>query len=185
MAAGNEIDAFIRSALEALRHGRIRAVLSLHAATPDSLDSAQAMELVGISHARLRHADEARAAFERAIRLDPKRVSAHYNFALFLAGQGALDDAVEENGVALFLQPDHAEAEALQHALAVRVRERTDHGTEGFAVVSADAGGVSSPSPAFARLVCAMCGAPNFVTARTCKRCGSLLPETDPIIPVE
>lgn len=173
----------VRDALKKKQPGQAVPILkSLLARLPDH---AEAWELLGVTHAMAGHAPAARRAFEEATRHNPHRASAHFNFALFLAGIEALDEAVQENNVALYLAPTHPGALALQKTLAERIHFRAYTAEEGFTAVGKGNGPSRDPGAAWNRLACPTCGAQNFVTARTCARCGDYLPEVEEIVPVE
>ena len=56
---------------------------------------------------------------------------------------------------------------------------------ENFAVVDSDTQRLNDPEAAWSKLICENCGAMNFVTARTCSRCGIYLHGEREVIPVE
>lgn len=148
-------------------------------------NNARAHELMAIAQTQAGNREAARAAFLRSTQCDPRSASAHYNFALFLSDSNDLDEAAEENSAALYLKPDHPGALALQKKLAERIRFRAYTVDEPVALVGTAPTQRLQPSGEWNKLECTCCGAKNHITARTCSRCGNMLPEMDEIIPVE
>jgi tetratricopeptide (TPR) repeat protein len=176
----------LRAARAALKRKQAGpAVRHLDSLLARERDHAEAWELLGIAHTMAGDVPAARRAFEEATRRAPQRASAHYNFALFLAGINELDEAVLENQAALYLAPTHSGALSLQRTLAERIRFREHTADVGFAAVGKGAGPSRDPEAAWNHLECPICGARNFVTVRVCARCGNLLPEAEEIVPVE
>jgi Flp pilus assembly protein TadD len=160
------------------------AAQQLRAILQQTQGHAEAYELLGIACSQINKRDEAREAFENAIRFGQNRVSAHYNFALFLANINEIEQANEEILVALYIAPDHAGALALQKKLSQQLQERRYTSEQGFAVVTERKDALHHPDAKWAGLLCNHCGASNFITARICVRCGHLI-EDRPIQPVE
>ena len=124
-----------RAALQRRHHWvAVPAFKAVVEADPDNVD---AYGLSGIAQSLANNPTAARAAFLRATRLEPGRVSAHFNFALLLYTNNDLDEAAEELQTTLFLDPDHARAVELQKQLNERLKFRDVTHEEGFAVVGA------------------------------------------------
>jgi tetratricopeptide (TPR) repeat protein len=173
-------------ARSALRRGQAaQAIAALSHLTNSGQVTPEIQELLGVAHTMAGNASAARAAFQQALTLDRSRASAHYNYALFLMAQNELDEAAEENDAALYLSPQHAGALNLRKQLSQKLFDRRYVSEEGFAAVGNGGDRIKSPSEQWAKLECPMCGGKNFITARTCSRCGGLLPEIDEIIPIE
>ena len=64
---------------------------------------------LGEAHRKLKHFNEAEAAYRRAIETDANHAGAHNNLGLILQETGRIDDAIRELERALELQPDFAE----------------------------------------------------------------------------
>jgi|SRR5579872_1575817 len=172
-----------RAALQNKRPGEaVQHLKSLLAVEPDN---AEAHEYLGIAHTLAGNHVAARQAFQNATRLGPGRASAHFNYALFLFNSQELDEATEENCVALLIAPTHAGALALQKQLQEKIRFRDYTAEEGLAVVGTRPLAPAQPSDEWKRLQCPYCGGMNYVTAKVCKKCNSLIPEMEEIIPVE
>lgn len=160
------------------------AVQQLRALLQQTQDHAEAYELLGIAYSQINKREEAREAFENAIRYGQDRASAHYNFALFLANMNEIEQANEEIQAALYIAPEHAGAIALQKKLSQQLQERRYTSEQGFAISTEQKDALHHPSAKWAGLLCHHCGASNFITARICVRCGHLI-EDRPIQPVE
>jgi Flp pilus assembly protein TadD len=143
------------------------------------------LELLGIARAKTGDLDGACAALEEATRRAPSDPSPHYNYAMLLAHMGRLDDAAGEIDVTLYLAPDHPGARTLQQNVAMRLRNRAHRSDDAFRTVDVRPDPVGRPASEWARLECQSCGAPNFMTARVCRRCGSLLSQDEPVTPLE
>lgn len=128
----------------------------------------------------------ARDAFCRSTDLQPSSATAHYNYAVFLAHTGELEDAIVEADTALYLSPRHEGAQKLRGSLAGRIRDKHNRASlDGR--LPGHAAPVAQPrelSP-WERLPCQSCGALNHVTSRTCVRCSALLSQDKPITPME
>ena len=163
------------------------AISQLSALLSQEPDHAEAYELLGIAYSLADNTAQACQAFERSTQLAPSRVSAHYNYALVLLQANELDQAEEENRVARYLDKSHVGAIRLEETIGKRIRERDVLHTAGddFALIGSGPDIMRNPSEPWAQLICEWCGAKNFVTARTCRRCGSLIPEVKEIVPVE
>src|SRR5207247_2594273 len=98
--------------------------------------SAELAELLGLAHAEIGNKSAAIRSLEDATKLDPRRVSAHYNLALLLSSDNRIEDAIEENQAALFLSPTHGPALELATVLRRRMRDKISHSAEDFGVVS-------------------------------------------------
>lgn len=178
----------IDAAKAALRRGEpLAAVALLRTALAENPANAEVAELLGIAQIQSGNRDAALDAFRQATELEPGRASAHFNFSLVLSqDKDALDEAIEENQAALLINPSYAQALALQDALRKKVQERAWRSDEDFAVVQVgDVDPRHQADGEFVKLECPVCGGMNFSTARVCRRCGSLIPEMEEIVPVE
>ncbi len=92
---------------------------------------------------------------------------------------------MEEVEAALLIKPDYAGARDLRQQLSARIKDQNCHVEEGFAVVSPGANPLTQSQGRWAQVKCPSCGAMSFITARTCSRCGSLLPEVDDVVVLE
>ncbi len=72
---------------------------------------------LGVAEASAGRPQQARAAFERAVALDPRLTEARVNLARVLAKLGDRDGAREQLDAALELRPDDAQARAMRDAL--------------------------------------------------------------------
>jgi tetratricopeptide (TPR) repeat protein len=170
----------------ALKRGEpLAAIVQIRAHLSVSGDSGEAQELLGIAHFHAGNHALAVEAFEAATNLDPRRASAHYNYALYLDTAGQLDDSIAELQAALFLRPDYGAALTLQEKLRSKLKDRYGHSDENFAVIESRANPLKQTDSEWAKIKCVSCGSMNFITARSCARCGSYLPEVEEIIPVE
>lgn len=173
-------------AKQALRKGEgLAAIVHLKQATRQDPENAEALELLGIAHEQEGQRHAALEALARATELDPRRATAHYNYGLILSENGMIDEAMEEVQAALMIRPDYAAAMELHKTLARRLKDRFCRSAEDFEVRSSTVDPLAAPSDEWAKLKCESCGGMNFITARTCVRCGSYLPEIAEIIPVE
>lgn len=171
-----------RAALQRKHHWV--AVPALQAVVDAEPNHVEAYELMGIAQTFADNPTAARQAFIQATRRDPQRVSAHFNFALFLFNLNDLDEAVEEVIATLYLSPAHTGALALEKQLQEKIKFRDHTADEGFALVGSrppDTGSLS----ALRNLQCPTCGGLNLVSAKVCKKCNSFIPEMPDIIPVE
>jgi tetratricopeptide (TPR) repeat protein len=181
-AARSQLHA-VRAALQQGQSGQ--AVNLLKELVNAGTATAEAYELLGMALAMTGNSAAARKAFIESTHKDPSRISAHYNYAVFLAATGDLDEAAEENRTVLFLSPQHPGALALQKKLLQRLRERDFTSEEGFAVVGSGIDPSKNPSGILGKMKCPICGGANIVTARVCQRCGSLIPEMEELVQVE
>ncbi len=173
-------------ARQALRAGEPqKAVAYLKAALGAAPADAEVLELLGIALAQAGNGKSAVEALRRATEADPRRASAHYNYALMLSQNGHIDDAMEEVQAALFIKPDYAGALDLQEKVAARLKDRHCRSDENFAVVGSSVNPLSQTSDTWAKIECVSCGGMNFITARTCSRCGAYLPEEKEVIAAE
>lgn len=170
-----------------LRNGQVfRALQTLEYLAVSGPAQAEVLELLGVARAKTGDLDGACDALERATSCEPGAASPHFNYAVLLAQMGRLDDASAEIDVTLYLEPNHTGALALQQNVAVRLRDRRNRTHHSFAVVAQHRPDpVASPATEWARLKCQSCAAMNFVTARTCRRCGALLSQDEPVVPLE
>lgn len=160
--------------------GYLQYVLADH---PENVD---ALELMGIAYEQAGCRQRAIDILSRVTQLAPGRASGHYNLALILAeDKDKLDDAIEENQTALVIKKDHAGALDLQAKLNRRLNDRNWRSDENFAVVEGDGQRLNNPEASWSKLICENCGAMNFVTARTCSRCGIYLHGEKEVIPME
>lgn len=178
----------IQSARAALqRRQPFTAIPYLMSYLSENPSAADAHELLAIAHTMSGNRQAARQSFRQATRLAPGRASAHFNYAVFLAdgSPDELDEAVEETATTLFITPGHAGALDLRKRLEEKLRFRDYTADEGFALVGR--GGLAEGQQAgiWKSLVCPICGGMNYVSAKVCKKCNSLIPEMDEIIPVE
>ncbi len=150
----------------------------------DGSGTAEVMELAAMAHAMIGNQAAATKFFRQATVIEPDRVSAHYNFAIFLTAVKEFHEASEENQTVLYLKPEHTGALDLQKRLEVLVRERDLVSEEGFQPVGREV----DPSKVTARwsnLLCPKCGGKNTMTSRVCSKCGSFITEMPEIIPLE
>jgi tetratricopeptide (TPR) repeat protein len=175
----------IRTARQWLQRGRPDRAVEVLKQVLTEEETAEGCELLGIAQSMCGNGKAARAAFQMATRLEPGRASAHYNYAVILADANELDEASTENNTALYIDPAHAGANALQQQLKRRLQERDYTSHLGFEAVGRGEDVTKATVGRWANLDCPICGAKNFMTARTCTRCGSLIPEMDDVIPVE
>jgi tetratricopeptide (TPR) repeat protein len=173
-------------AKNALRRGEgLAAIVHLKQALAVDPENAEAFELLGIAHEHEGDRTAALKALATSTEIDPRSASGHYNYGLVLSEAGKLDEALEEVQAALIIRSDYAAARDLHSALARRLKDRFCRSDEGFAVLSSKVDPLANPSEDWAKLKCESCGGMNFITARTCARCGSYLPEIAEIVPVE
>lgn len=174
-----------RAALQ--RRQPLAAIPSLNLHLAQNPDCAEAYELLGIAHVLSGNRQAARQAFRQATRLAPGRASAHFNYALFLADGSPeeIDEAVEENATTLFISPEHPGAMALRKRLEEKIRFRDYTADEGFSLVGRGGLGTGQQAGVWKSLVCPICGGMNYVSAKVCKKCNSLIPEMNEIVPVE
>jgi tetratricopeptide (TPR) repeat protein len=161
------------------------AIAELKPAISNGSRSGELMELVGVAHGMAGNASAARAAFEEATRLDPGRVSAHYNYAVILSRDGELEMAVEEANTALYIDPKHAGAAQLKQQVTQQIQDRKRLGEEVFRTVGREASMDARTSGAVSQLKCLVCGKTNLFTARVCRHCGTFIKEMPDIVPVE
>lgn len=142
--------------------------------------------LLGVALMQSGNLPAAREAFSRSTDLQPSSATAHYNFAVFLAHTGELEDAIVEADTALYLAPRHEGAQKLRATLAGRIRDKHNR-----ASLDGRMPGLAKPTVAqgdlkpWERLPCQSCGALNHITSRTCCRCSVLLSQDKPVIPME
>lgn len=148
-------------------------------------NSAEALELLGVAAAKGNRPEEALRAFERATIAEPGRVSAHYNYAVLLEKIGNLEEASGEARVVLMLAPQHSGAKALYGRVATRIRDKANHGEGQFVARGVGEDPRKQPPRPAVALICPGCGATNFPTAITCRRCGALIPGDQPVTPIE
>lgn len=172
-----------RAALDA--GDALTAIVELTSIVKSDPANAEAWEWLGVAQHRAGNLESARGALERAIVLVPQRARAHLHLARILRQLRELDTAVQEVQAALLLDPLDPDAQRLQQELAQDIRSVRDHTSDGFAVVKPAPNPLQQPPGAWARIPCPVCGFRNFITARTCARCGSLLPEGEDVRPVE
>jgi len=182
----HDTSAAIAAARQALRRNDpVAAVATLEAAMADAPDCPALLECLGIALWSAGRRKEALHALDRAAAADRSRPSAHYNYALVLAAEHQVDEALEEVDAALYLSPAHSGARALREHLSRRIRYRQRTSEEGFEVRPREAAPGQRVPGAWSNLECRSCGARNLVTARTCARCGSRLPEEDETVFME
>ena len=171
---------------QALKRGEWLAALvhvkAFLAADPENVEG---QELLGIAHAQNGERHSAIAVLSDVVEKNPGRVSAHYNLALLLNEDNKIDEAMEEVHAALYIKPDHAGATHLQETISRRLKDRYCRSDENFAVVENRFDPLTQSKEEWAKIPCVSCGAMNFITARTCSRCGSYLPEDEELTPVE
>ncbi len=176
----------LEGARAAIRRGEpLVAIVQVKAHLSVTEDSSEAQEVLAIAHYQAGNQSYAFEAFNRATSLDPRRASAHFNYAVCLDGAGQLDEAIEEVQTALFIKPEYSAAKALEQQLRRKLQDRIGHSDENFAVVEKGASPLDQTDGEWAKLKCVSCGCMNFITARSCSRCGSYLPEIEDVIPVE
>ncbi len=169
-----------------IRNGQyFRALKALEDLHRGSAATTAVLELLGIARAKTGNLDGACEALEQATRRSPSDPSPHFNYAVLLAQMGRLDDAASEIDVTLYLCPNHAGALALRNNVVMRLRNRAYRSHDGFTTVAHRPDPVGKPSSEWARLKCQSCGSLNFVTAKVCSRCGTLLSQDEPVIPLE
>lgn len=142
---------------------------------------AHAMDLLAQIHWKLGNVAAARSAFERTTLAAPGCADAHFHFAKFLNTFNDVDEAMNENQTALLIQPKHAGALELHEVLRLRLRDRHCHSEESFALVGAGADPLHRTQGDFVNSRCDNCGNMNFMTARTCTRCGHFMSGEIPI----
>ena len=155
----------------AVGHARAAALLNR------GCHCAEVYEILGMCLALQQMNDEARKAFRTATANEPSRISAHLNFAKFLASVGELDDASEECGTVFVLQPGHPEALKLHEWVSTRMRDLRYTAEQGFAAVGSGPDITHNPDSKWNNVECTACGNRNHFSSRTCKRCGNMLPE--------
>jgi tetratricopeptide (TPR) repeat protein len=147
--------------------------------------SAEAFDLLGVCHAMSGNREEATVAFASSLKLRPGSAATHFNYALVLEQLNRLDEAVEECQTALYIEPTHERAKALQAAIRQKMRDTQRTSLEGFAVVSSENDPTKTARPEWMKLQCAYCGGMNYVTAVVCRKCNSRMKDTEDIVPVE
>jgi tetratricopeptide (TPR) repeat protein len=171
-----------RAALQRKHHWlAVPALKDVVAADPTNVE---AQELLGVAQTLASNPTAAKHAFRQATRLDPARISAHFNFALFLFHQNDLDEAAEEVHTTLFLDPSHSAAHMLQEKITEKLKFRGITAEEGFALVGTRGREVNA-TPGLETLQCPICGGMNRVMAKVCRKCNSYIPEMPEIVPVE
>ena len=179
-------DLIVRAKNELKMGKAISAISCLQLALKSESANAEATELLGIAYEQNGNRPRALKALQHATALAPGRASAHYNLALILSEmENRLDDAVEENQTALIIKHDHAGALALEEKLRKRLHDREWRSDENFTVVEPRSDHLNNADADWAKLECHNCGGLNFVTARTCSRCGIYLHGESEVIPVE
>jgi Flp pilus assembly protein TadD len=153
-----------------------QAVADLRQYLARAPDDPEAHELLGIALEKCHLLSEALDELHKATTLAPNRASAHFNLALLLLKMGELDEAVAEQQTALYLEPGYQAAQRLSEVLMQRVRDRAYRASDGECSVGGAPDRLAA-NPVWANLPCPMCGAMNFMTSRTCGRCGNLIPE--------
>ncbi len=176
----------LHNARLALKRGKWPAAL-VHIKTYIAADpgNVEAQELLGIAHAQNGDRTAAMTVFSDIVERHPGRVSAHYNLALLLNEDSKLDEAMEEVQAALYIKPDHTGARTLWDTLSKRLKDRHCRSDENFAVVDNRVNPLTNSPSQWAKIECASCAAMNFITARTCSRCGSYLREVDELETME
>jgi tetratricopeptide (TPR) repeat protein len=176
----------LMNARNALKRGEwLAALVHAKACSAADPDNPEAMEVLGIAQAQNGNRTEALRVLSEVVELCPTRVSAHYNLALVFAEDNKLDEAMEEVQAAMYLRPDHSGAKILWESLSKRLKDRYCRSDEHFAVVESKVDPLTESKEEWAKILCVSCGQMNFITARTCSRCGSYLPEEVELVPVE
>jgi tetratricopeptide (TPR) repeat protein len=184
ISPANQLD--IVNARNALKRGEwLAALVHIKAYTAADPGNVEAQELLGIALAQNGDRHAAMKVLSDVVEINPGRASGHYNLALLLNDDNMLDEAMEEVQAALYIKPDHAGARTLRETLAKRLKDRYCRSDENFAVVESHFNPLTQSSEEWAKILCVSCGAMNFITARTCSRCGSYLPEDEELEPVE
>lgn len=184
-SAGAKSSALDRARAAMAAGDALAAVAQLSGLVADNPGDAEAWEWLGVAQQHAGNLEQAKEALERATSLAPQRPEGHLRLARVLRSSQELEYAVQEVQAALLLDPANAEAQELQKELAQDIRSIRDHAGDGFAAVKRSEDPLRNPPGAWARLECPVCGFRNFITARTCARCGSFLPESEDVRPVE
>ncbi len=185
MQVDTSVQTHLQSARAALqkRHHWV-AVPALRSVVQAEPNHVEAYELLGIAETFANNPTAARHAFIQATRKDPARISAHFNFALFLFNQNDLDEAAEELTTTLYLSPNHTGAIALEKQLKEKLKFRDHTAEEGFSLIGSQAPD-SGKLSVLRGLECPTCGHKNVATVKVCKKCNCLIPEMPDIIPLE
>lgn len=103
--------AYVRNKRNDDAQKQFEAAFTLDAATPMSITAASAEEpfLMGNAHAGLNQLEQAKAAYEEALKLDPKKSAAYTNLGVVYYQQGKFADAVTQLKQALDIDPQDAE----------------------------------------------------------------------------
>ena len=94
--------------------------LDAAAAWPIPVQHADEVFLAGNIHAGLNQLEEAKAAYESALKLDPKKAAAYTNLGVIYYQQGNLDGAITQLKKALEIEPQDAETQYMLGAAFVQ-----------------------------------------------------------------
>ena len=134
-AAPPTVSQNLKYAKSALRKGEsLAAIVHLKLALAAEPENAEVLELLGIAHEKEGDRTAALEALAAATETDPRRASAHYNYALVLSEAAMLDEALEEVQAALMIRPTYSAASDLHASIARRLKDRFCRSDEDFAV---------------------------------------------------
>jgi tetratricopeptide (TPR) repeat protein len=169
-----------------LKSGNAKEAISLlDSCTSEDHALPEYHELRGMALTMIGNLRAAQASLEHSVKLAPSRPSAQFNLALVLDRSDQLEDAAETCQTVLLLDPAHAGARMLEKRIADKLRDRRYTDASGFAVISAEDDPSRRERTEWHRNKCPNCGGLNHITRRTCNHCSLLLPELDPVVPVE
>ncbi len=100
--------------------------LDAGAALPVASQTADEVFRAGNVHAGLNQLNEAKAAYENALKLDPKKSAAYTNLGVVYYQQGDLDGAIEQLKKALEIDPQDAETQYMLGAAYVQKNDLTE-----------------------------------------------------------
>ena len=114
--------AYLRGARKDDAQKQFEAAFTLDAAAapPVAVQNADESFLIGNAHAGLGQLDQAKAAYEDALKLDPKKAAAYTNLGVIYYQQGNLDEAVTQLKTALEVDPSDAETNYMLGAAYVQ-----------------------------------------------------------------
>lgn len=115
-------EAYFRSQRKDDAQKQFEAGLTLDkaAALPVTSQSADEVFLFGNVHAGLNQLDEAKAAYEDALKLDPNKAAAYTNLGVVYYQQGKLDDAIAQLQKSLEIDPQDADTQYMLGAAYVQ-----------------------------------------------------------------
>jgi cytochrome c-type biogenesis protein CcmH/NrfG len=112
---------------------QFQAAFTLNPATVPPLDSQDADEWLkfGNAHAALGQFDEAVAAYQTALKIDPNKAAAFTNIGVVYYQQGKFDDAVQQMQKALAIDPGDGETEYMLGATYMQ-QQKLDEAEQAF-----------------------------------------------------